>query len=88
MATGVTIPNLGEKKFIAAGEKGELRQMKVQVCDVNKALLSVSRMVKAGNRVVFDPLGSYVQDVQTGECMNLREEGGMYMLKLWAKRSF
>ena len=48
--------------------------------------MSVSRMVKAGKRVVFDAQGSYVEDTRTGEVMNLREVGGMYMLKLWVKR--
>ena len=43
--------------------------MRAQVCAVNKALLSVSRMVQAGNRVVFDPNGSYVEDLHSGEKM-------------------
>ena len=47
VASGTLIPNLGEKRFIAAGEDGELRKMTAQICDVNKALLSVSKVVKA-----------------------------------------
>ena len=62
--------------------------MTAQVCDVNKALLSVSKMVKAGNRVIFDPEGSYIEDRTTGECMNLKEKNGMYMLSLWTNRGF
>ena len=62
--------------------------MTAQVCDVNKALLSVSKMVKAGNRVIFDPEGSYIEDKNTGECMNLKEKNGMYMLSLCSKRVF
>ena len=53
-----------------------------QACDVNKALLSVSRMVQAGNTVVFSKSGSYVEDESTRERIPLREQGGMYMLKL------
>ena len=85
VASGTLIPNLGEKRFVAMGEGGQLRKMKAQVCEVNKALLSVKRVVQAGNRVVFDKDGSYVEDTYTGERMPLREEGGMYMLKLWVK---
>ena len=59
--------------------------MKAQVCDGNKALLSVHRAAQAGNRVVFSASGSFVQDEQTGETMPLEEKGGMYMLKLWVK---
>ena len=40
-------------------------------------------MAKAGNRVVFDEDGSYIEDKNTGERMWLKEKDGMYMLKLW-----
>ena len=82
VADGTLIPNLGEKKFVAVAEQGEMRKMTAQVCDVNKALLSVSKVVKAGNRVVFEEEGSYVEDRSTGERLYLKEAGGMYMLKL------
>ena len=85
MADGTLIPNLGEKKFIAVSDNGVARQMRAQVCEVNKALLSVHRVVQAGNRVAFAASGSYVEDEQTGETMELVEKGGMYKLKLWAK---
>jgi len=85
VADGTLIPNLGEKKFIAVNDSGVARHMRAQVCEVNKALLSVHRVVQAGNRVVFAASGSYVQDEQTGETMALEEKGGMYMLKLWVK---
>jgi len=85
VADGTLIPNLGEKKFVAVSDAGVTRAMKAQVCDVNKALLSVHRVVQAGNRVVFAASGSYVQDETSGETMALTEKGGMYMLKLWVK---
>ena len=85
MASGELIPNLREKNFLAYGEHGQMRAIKAQVCEVNKALLSVSRMVQAGNKVVFAGSGSYVEDENTGERISLREQGGMYMLKLWVK---
>jgi len=87
VASGTLIPNLGEKRFIAVGEGGEMRKMKAQVCSVNKALLSVKRVLQAGNRVVFSQKGSYIQDEHTGEKLNLKEENGMFMLKLWAKKN-
>ena len=37
--------------------------MKAHVCDRNNALISVSRMLQAGNRVVFDQDGSKVMVV-------------------------
>ena len=85
VADGTLIPNLGEKKFIAVSDNGVARQMRAQVCDVNKALLSVHRVAQAGNRVAFASSGSYVEDETAGGTMELVEKGGMYMLKLWVK---
>ena len=85
VASGELIPNLGEKSFLAYGEQGQVRAIKAQVCEVNKALLSVSRMVQAGNKVVFSRSGSYVEDETSGERIPLKEQGGMYVLKLWVK---
>ena len=67
VADGSKIPNLGQKEFLAWTDEGDRRRMKVQVTEVNKALLSVSRIVQAGNRVVFDEEGSYIEDKTTGE---------------------
>jgi len=86
VASGGLIPNIGEKRFVAVSDSGMKRRMRAQVCDVNKALLSVAKTVKAGNRVVFDDAGSYIEDKQTGERMYLEERAGMYMLKLWVQR--
>ena len=88
VASGEVIPNLGEKHLTVTIESEVTRNMTAQVCDVNKALLSVKKMVESGNRVVFDPQGAYIEDVESGERMNLKEQNGMYVLKLWAKRRF
>ena len=88
VANGDLVPNLGEKKFCCVGEDGKPRGITAQVCDVNKALLSVRRMVQAGNRVVFDSSGGYIEHTDTGDRIHMREQGGMYMLKLWVQRPF
>ena len=85
VASGELLPNLGEKKFTAYGEQGQVRAIKAQVCEVNKALLSVHKMVQAGNRVVFARDGSYAEDETTGERIEMQEKGGMYMMKLWVR---
>ena len=84
VANGERIPNLGQKTFTGVTEaEGLLRGITAQVCEVNKPLLSVARLVKAGNTVVFSPEGSYVEDNGTQERLWLQESGGMFMLKLW-----
>ena len=88
VANGEQIPNLGEKAFNGITDsEGLTRGVTAQVCDVNKPLLSVNRLVQAGNTVVFSPSGSYVEDGHTHERMWLRESGGMFMLKLWVPKS-
>ena len=60
--------------------------MTAQVCDVNKALLSVKRAVEAGNKVVFgSDEGSYIESRTAGERMWLEDRGGMYVLSLWVR---
>ena len=87
VADGTLIHNRGEKMFQAESEEGIRNKFVAQVTDVNKGLLSVHKLVQAGNRVVFDREGSYIEDVKTGEVMKLREMGGMYMLKMWIHKN-
>ena len=50
--------------------------------DVEDALLSVSKVVKVGNRIVFDASGSYIEHKQSGEVTPLFEQRGLYKLKM------
>ena len=88
VANGIRIANLGERQFEGVTEDGGVKNITAQVCEVNKALLSVSKAVKAGHRVVFDDNGSYIENKETGEVTWLVEEGGMYALKMWVKAPF
>ena len=85
VANGERIPNMGEKCCSGSTEEGLNRCITAQVCDVKKALMSVKKIVSAGNRVVFEEEGSYIEDKRTREKIWLREEKGMYMLKLWVQ---
>ena len=60
--------------------------MAAAVTDVDDALLSVSKVVKAGNRVVFDDSGSYIENKVTGEVTPLSEQRGLYKLKIWVPK--
>jgi hypothetical protein len=87
VANGERIPNMGEKKFQGITEGGTMRNLTAQVCEVNKALLSVKKIIAAGNRVVFDEDGSYIEDKNSQEKIWLKEDKGMFMLKMWVKNS-
>ena len=88
VANGIRIPNLGEKKFTGITENGIAREITAQVCEVNKPLLSVSKIVAAGNRLVFDPNDSCIEDIESGEKVLLKNQGGMYIIKMQVKRCF
>ena len=84
VANGERIPNLGEKvlKGFTDGDS-VVRSIKAQVCEVNKPLLSVSKLVQSGNTVVFSPDGAYIEDRAHSGRIWLREDGGMYMARMW-----
>ena len=76
--------NEGEKVLNMTNLDGSVpRRMKCQVCDVGKALASVSKIVHAGNRVVFDEDASYIEDKKDGSRINLRERAGVFVLDAW-----
>lgn len=86
VANGVEIPNLGERKFVGVTEEGVARPRTAQICAVDKTLMSVSKVDKAGNRVGFDDDGSYIEHKSTGERIWMEQIGGMCYVKLWVSR--
>ena len=42
-------------------------------------------MMQNDHRIVFDSDGSYIEHKSTGECMNMRDDGRMFLLKLSVK---
>ena len=67
---------------------GSQYTMAFQVAGVSKALGAVSRIVGAGNRVVFDDpatVGSYIENKTTGKTTPLRQNNGVYYLDVWVK---
>ena len=86
VASGVQIPNLGEREFPGVTAEGSMKSVVAQVCDVNRGLLSVRKITRSGNRVVFDNEGSYTENKATGEVTRLKDDGGMCELTMWVKR--
>ena len=83
VANGERIPNLGQKSFVGVTREGCCRGLTAQVCDVNKPLLSVAKLVASGHTVVFSQSGSFVSDSTGKERIGLEEKNGMFLLKLW-----
>ena len=77
---------LGRRKFQAVSQEAVTRSIAAQLCAVNKALVGVKKVMRAGNRVVFDEEGSYIGDKVTGERICATDDGGMIMMKMWVNR--
>ena len=86
VANGERVPNLGEKRFRASTEEGLVRDLRAQVADINRPLLSVSKLVATGHTIVFGPGGSYIHD-PNGDHIWMNEAGGMYTLRLWVPKN-
>ena len=61
--------------------------MTAQVTDVNKALLSVSKLVSKGCRVVFDEDSSFIENKSSGDWVPLEQRHGMYVLRMWVPKT-
>ena len=77
---------MGEQSFKAYKDEGHIRHMVAAVTEVDDALLSVSKVVKAGNRVVLDDSGSYIEHKESGGVTPLAGKTGLYKLKMWVPR--
>ena len=66
---------------------GSKHIMPFQVAGVSKALGAVSRIVGAGNGVIFDDPATMVSYIEkeTGKITPLRQHNGVYYLDAWVK---
>ena len=90
MADGNIIQNRGEKLFRAETDEYRSLQVRSQVADVDKALLSVAQIVDRGGRVVFSPGGSYIETVNSrGQTRrgHLEFRDGLYVMRLWIPKN-
>ena len=91
IADGSSIENLSEKHCLMKTQEGEAdanMEMKFQVVDVSKALLSVHRVCEQGHAVLFSngPEGSAI--LVGGDANNripIGHSGGTYELDVWVK---
>ena len=45
--------------------------------------MSVKKVTRSGNRVVFDEEDTHIEDKVTGEKIWATDDGGMFMVKMW-----
>jgi hypothetical protein len=86
VATGESIPNLGQRcceLWTEGATSG--KAINVQVADVHKALLSLSRCADMGFESRFGSAFGCLIDTQTGEVIPLQRRGNLYVLKAWIR---
>jgi hypothetical protein len=86
VANSESIPNLGER-HLAVWTDGALqpRHMCMQVANVHKPLLSLSRCADLGFESRFGKTAGALVDKWTGEVIPLRRVGNLYMLRAWIR---
>ena len=84
-ANGELVPELFKVEPVVMTEEGLLRTTKFSVAQVHKPLISAAQIANTGHRIVLEPEGgqSYIEELSTGQRMQLHQEDGVYVQKLW-----
>ena len=86
VANGDTIPCLGERRLQLWTEgSNQPRAMSIQVADVHKPLLSLSRCADAGYESRFGRELGCLYGVTAGDVIPLHRRGNLYFLRAWVK---
>ena len=88
VANKQTIPNLGERRLEIWTEGADrARDMAVQVADVHKPLLSLSRCADAGFQSMFGQTAGALIDMNTYDVIPLKRRGNLYYMRAWIRAS-
>ena len=84
-ANGARIPNLGEQRVPFQTADGHRCILLFQVAPIEKPLISVAQLSRAGNRVVLDDTGGFIENKRSGQKMRVAKEGSTYTLIMKVK---
>ena len=82
VANGACIYNKGELTLREMAETGTKMNVIAQASDVTKPLAAAREIIKAGNRIVLDEEGSYIENTLTGENIPIKREHGMFTVTM------
>ena len=86
VGSGKAIPNLGERHFeISCEGAGSSMMMYLQVADIHRPLLSLSRAADQGFRSYLDWYGGYLEDTKTGEINPTQRRENLYAMQIWVR---
>ena len=81
-ANGSTMKNKGEKLLPVILNNGEECSLRMQVTDVHRALLSVSRVCDSGHTVTFTKEGGFIQHEASGKKFEFQRTNGVYRMQV------
>ena len=79
-ASGGRLPNLGQRKVDFWTQEGTFASLIFQVAGINKPLLSVSKLIDDGWRVVFDLEECYLLHKETRKLIKMKRERGVFVI--------
>ena len=85
-ANGSKIPNVGQTSIEFMSGDGTWSKWIFQLAAINKPLVSVSKLIEGGYRVIFDETGSYIEHKKTKERINMRKERGVFIVDAYVKK--
>ena len=86
-ANNSVIPHYGMRKLKGQSDVYKPISMIAQVAGVKSALLSVNRLLEAGNRVHFEPGNCYVEHVKSRTRTKIIERNGAFEVGFWVPRA-
>ena len=75
--------NRGQRRLQGKTEDMKDIVLTYQVTDVRRILAAVRKICAAGNRVVFDDDGSFIQNKATKEITQVYQRNGTYAFDMW-----
>ena len=86
MVNEQSIPNLGERRCLVWTEGAtEVENTNMQVADVQRGLLSLSRCADMGFEGRFRRIAGALVCERTGEAIPLTRKENLYVLRVWIK---
>ena len=87
VANGASIPNVGERRLdaVTINASDDLKIIHMQVANVHKCLLSVSKCADMGYTCVLNKDGGYLIDEATNEKIPIERRGNLYEIRMMVR---
>ena len=81
-ANGTEMPNRGEQRVRVLTREGAACELRMQITDVRKPLMSVARICDTGHKVVFTSDGGEIIDIKSGQVTKFDRVDDVYRLEV------